>query len=124
LTSQEENGKRVKKMKGGEKMPKYIVKLTKYGKRCAITLPTDLVNRRGLREFNYLQIKASEGKPIIIRGYDFEKSAPDYTDRDRTNIDRRTEKGPSTKHRYRPDKRAGKFDSGIRSFATNFSMPK
>ena len=51
-------------------MAKYIVKLTKFKHRCSITIPKDLVDKRDLRKFDYLLLKATNKKPITIRGFD------------------------------------------------------
>lgn len=50
-------------------MPKYLVKLSKNKGRCTITIPKHLVKKRNLQEFDYLLIKATNQKPITIRGF-------------------------------------------------------
>ncbi len=55
-------------------MAKYLVKMTKYKNRISITIPRDLVLRRELDKFRYMIIKASNGKPITLRGLDDEKN--------------------------------------------------
>ncbi|KKN31465.1 hypothetical protein LCGC14_0823780 [marine sediment metagenome] len=54
-------------------MAKYLVKITKCQKRYSITIPIDLVKRRGLDKFRYLLIKATNKKPITMRGFANEK---------------------------------------------------
>lgn len=49
-------------------MAKYIVKLTENKGRHCITIPIDLIRRRGLAKYGYIIIKASDNKPITIRG--------------------------------------------------------
>lgn len=56
-------------------MAKYIVKLTHNKGRHSITIPVDLIRRRGLARYEYLLIKASNNKPIIIRGLDYDKNS-------------------------------------------------
>ncbi len=54
-------------------MAKYIVKLTHNKGRHCITIPVDLVRRRGLAKFEHMMIKASNGKPITIKGLEYDK---------------------------------------------------
>ncbi len=65
----------IKKEKGGDNMAEYIVKLTENKGRHSITIPVDLIRRRELAKYEYLLIKASGNKPIIIRGLDYDKSS-------------------------------------------------
>lgn len=51
-------------------MARYVVKLTHNSGRHCITIPVDLVRRRGLAKYEYMIIKASNGKPITMRGLD------------------------------------------------------
>ncbi len=51
-------------------MPKYLVKLTKYKDRCSITIPKELVEKRGLGKFDYILIQANNNREIKIRGFD------------------------------------------------------
>ena len=50
-------------------MPKYMIKISKNRGRCTITLPKHLVEKRDLNKFDYLLIKASNNKPITMRGF-------------------------------------------------------
>ena len=54
-------------------MAKYMVKLTKFKNRCSITLPVHLVEKRGLKRYKYILIKAQNNKPITMKGYVDEK---------------------------------------------------
>jgi hypothetical protein len=49
-------------------MAKYVVKLTENKGRHCITIPIDLIRKRGLAKYKYVIIKASNGKPITLRG--------------------------------------------------------
>ncbi len=56
-------------------MAKYIVKLTHNKGRHSITIPVDLIRRRGLAKYEYLLIKASNNKQITIRGLDYDQES-------------------------------------------------
>lgn len=56
-------------------MARYIVKLTENKGRHSITIPVDLVRKRGLAKYKHLYIRAANGKPITIRGLEYDKDS-------------------------------------------------
>ncbi len=54
-------------------MAKYLVKLTKFQRRYSIALPIKLVESRRLGKYRYIMLEETKGKPITIKGTEYEK---------------------------------------------------